>query len=823
MTKIHSITLANFRRFYEGTKRRLIEIEFPEEFPTIMIVGDNGMGKTTLASELNLLPSLYDSYDIIEGEIGEKTVLFSHNGSEYKLTYIYRPNGKTHSCSADLTKIENGKRIQLSSTSSVTEVRNIIKKITGIDTKLIKLTSLSADERGIVNMKAGARREYIQTISPIGDTKELIKTISEKHSFFKRSREANELKLSNMPNYDTLVANRQNLIHQRDNLNKKLNSIQNEKLMDETEYFELRNEINEIEKCLTESDKMINVLRDNKIITTLDMHNKEIEVKIGEQSGYINMLMGNIASAQARVSLSTIRNDVSLSDLKEQLESHEFHKIVGPYLENTAELSNLSRAYSLIQDILQRVYDNANGIPISEILDSNPTNELLELQDIYFRYDREIGRLENEKSKNYVSDNRHLVPSSKCVDPKCELRLEFDNMTEKLTIYNSIIDKLSETKRQAKLVESRLEKLTTLTHLQTDMEWCFKTVEDNKDTLRNISSAFNSINSFKEYIREKGVLNFDDNMISISYNTKVWDSYKNLKQDYEIMSNNKVNQLKSDIEKWQKDLNAYTSIKSELESKLIRVVSNRYTNYYANDLIKLQKELTDKLTSLKIKLNTEDKKREEYEAFKDIINNTEKEMNTLNEEIDKVNFDMKLYEHIEEELAQNIKDEQDAFKIKETLTKHLPIKVMRRLMLNLKDITNSFLELTDMPYRIFDFEVTPKEFTIKVQKDTFVKEDISKMSDGEKSIMSLATTLALNTVMLPEYNIFILDEMDATLSKENKRKFLDMVDNFARIKDLQIFAISHNEYYNASNSESIGIFEMKPDGELKVIPFSSYI
>ena len=148
---------------------------------------------------------------------------------------------------------------------------------------------------------------------------------------------------------------------------------------------------------------------------------------------------------------------------------------------------------------------------------------------------------------------------------------------------------------------------------------------------------------------------------------------------------------------------------------------------------------------------------------------------------------------------------------------------MRRIVLNIKEITNNFLELTDIPSRVHDFTITEKDFIIKVQKDEFVSDDISKMSDGEKAIMALATTLALNSVMIPNYNVFILDEMDATLSKENKRKFLDIIVNFASVKDLQVFAISHNEYYSATEADSIGVIEMTSVGDLKVIPYLSYI
>ena len=65
MVKLKRVILVNFNRFVKGTKRTKIDIEFPQDYHTIMIVGDNGTGKSTLASELNLLPSISDGYDIV--------------------------------------------------------------------------------------------------------------------------------------------------------------------------------------------------------------------------------------------------------------------------------------------------------------------------------------------------------------------------------------------------------------------------------------------------------------------------------------------------------------------------------------------------------------------------------------------------------------------------------------------------------------------------------------------------------------------------------------------------------------------------------------
>lgn len=813
MVKIKRIILSNFNRFIKGTKRTDIDIEFPQEYSTIMIVGDNGTGKSTLASELNLLPSLGDGYDILQGETGEKIVYFTFNNEDYKVHYIYRPQGESHTCVADLAKIENGKQVQLVSSSSVTEVRNRIKQMIGLDTKLAKLTYLNSEEKGIVNMKSGARRDYMQSISPIGDTKDLVKIISEKYIHAKKTREAKEKELANLPSIDSLHMDRRNIKNQIDELTNLKNKVKAENICMSDE--ELEDTINKLEKL----DKDFNIVCD--VISTINEYKilGSLEANVSAKERELTLLEGTMSAtlkniSEARVQLIQYENaqDIDTSDLKSMIDNHEFLKFTNDkkYLKSQVDLDRFVYSYNTIKEYKNSLDEVSHIISIEDVYNEKK----LDMDSIIALNNKllySVNMLEIEKEENYVSQDLLIEPPETCRDNTCKLRQEFVKMRDRVDRYESISKKLIDTKEELKKAQDKLQ----VSNIYNE---ALKTVALLKKTARDYEDVLVGIDLRKDQ---------DDIAEDIIYNTRVYLSYKSISDRYKEATNTDFQRIKVSIDKWEKEYNELISKSQSIKDTIPKVSEDVRKSLFFGminaDLVKEKDKILQETLYLRELIAKEKEKKQEMFELEMKLRDTDSKIDLLNEDLKKVDFNINLHEYIEEELKKATIDEADTEKVRETLIKHLPVKVMRRIILNLKEITNSFLELTDIPYRVHDFEITAKDFIIRVQKDNFVSEDISKMSDGEKAIMALATTLALNSVMIPNYNVFILDEMDATLSKENKRKFLDIIVNFASVKDLQVFAISHNEYFSSTEADSIGVLEMTPVGDLKVIPYLNYI
>lgn len=813
MVKIKRITLSNFNRFIKGTKRTDIDIEFPQEYSTIMIVGDNGTGKSTLASELNLLPSLGDGYDILQGETGEKIVYFTFNNEDYKVHYIYRPQGESHTCVADLAKIENGKQVQLVSSSSVTEVRNRIKQMIGLDTKLAKLTYLNSEEKGIVNMKSGARRDYMQSISPIGDTKDLVKIISEKYIHAKKTREAKEKELANLPSIDSLHMDRRNIKNQIDELTNLKNKVKAENIcMSDEELEDTANKLEKLDKDFNIVCDIISAINEYKILGSLEANVSAKERELTLLEGTMSATLKNISEARVQLIQYENAQDIDTSDLKSMIDNHEFLKFTNDkkYLKSQVDLDRFVYSYNTIKEYKNSLDEVSHIISIEDVYNEKK----LDMDSIIALNNKllySVNMLEMEKEENYVSQDLLIEPPETCRDNTCKLRQEFVKMRDRVDRYESISKRLIDTKEELKKAQDKLQ----VSNIYNE---ALKTVALLKKTARDYEDVLVGIDLRKDQ---------DDIAEDIIYNTRVYLSYKSISDRYKEATNTDFQKIKTSIDKWEKEYNELISKSQSIKDTIPKVSEDVRKSLFFGminaDLVKEKDKILQETLYLRELIAKEKEKKQEMFELEMKLRDTDSKIDLLNEDLKKVDFNINLHEYIEEELKKATIDEADTEKVRETLIKHLPVKVMRRIILNLKEITNSFLELTDIPYRVHDFEITAKDFIIRVQKDNFVSEDISKMSDGEKAIMALATTLALNSVMIPNYNVFILDEMDATLSKENKRKFLDIIVNFASVKDLQVFAISHNEYFSSTEADSIGVLEMTPVGDLKVIPYLNYI
>jgi hypothetical protein len=813
MVKIKRIILSNFNRFIKGTKRTDIDIEFPQEYSTIMIVGDNGTGKSTLASELNLLPSLGDGYDILQGETGEKIVYFTFNNEDYKVHYIYRPQGESHTCVADLAKIENGKQVQLVSSSSVTEVRNRIKQMIGLDTKLAKLTYLNSEEKGIVNMKSGARRDYMQSISPIGDTKDLVKIISEKYIHAKKTREAKEKELANLPSIDSLHMDRRNIKNQIDELTNLKNKVKAENVcMSDEELEDTVNKLEKLDKDFGIICDVISAINEYKILGSLEANVSAKERELTLLEGTMSATLKNISEARVQLIQYENAQDIDTSDLKSMIDNHEFLKFTNDkrYLKSQVDLDRFVYSYNTIKEYKNSLDEVSHIISIEDVYNEKK----LDMDSIIALNNKllySVNMLEIEKEENYVSQDLLIEPPETCRDNTCKLRQEFVKMRDRVDRYESISKKLIDTKEELKKAQDKLQ----VSNIYNE---ALKTVALLKKTARDYEDVLVGIDLRKDQ---------DDIAEDIIYNTRVYLSYKSISDRYKEATNTDFQRIKTSIDKWEKEYNELISKSQSIKDTIPKVSEDVRKSLFFGminaDLVKEKDKILQETLYLRELIAKEKEKKQEMFELEMKLRDTDSKIDLLNEDLKKVDFNINLHEYIEEELKKATIDEADTEKVRETLIKHLPVKVMRRIILNLKEITNSFLELTDIPYRVHDFEITAKDFIIRVQKDNFVSEDISKMSDGEKAIMALATTLALNSVMIPNYNVFILDEMDATLSKENKRKFLDIIVNFASVKDLQVFAISHNEYFSSTEADTIGVLEMTPVGDLKVIPYLNYI
>lgn len=93
--------------------------------------------------------------------------------------------------------------------------------------------------------------------------------------------------------------------------------------------------------------------------------------------------------------------------------------------------------------------------------------------------------------------------------------------------------------------------------------------------------------------------------------------------------------------------------------------------------------------------------------------------------------------------------------------------------------------------------IDDKEFTLPYRKNGIIVGDISGASDGERAMLSLCFSLVLIRLVSKVYNIMLLDEMDTSLDKYGRSKFIDIIERYMKtIHASQVFLISHNSMFD---------------------------
>ena len=126
-----------------------------------------------------------------------------------------------------------------------------------------------------------------------------------------------------------------------------------------------------------------------------------------------------------------------------------------------------------------------------------------------------------------------------------------------------------------------------------------------------------------------------------------------------------------------------------------------------------------------------------------------------------------------------------------------PVLFIKTYLEDISDRVNELLNVAyDGAFQI-RFNITSRDFLIEVYKgDGTMLNDIKQASQGELSMTTVSLSLAIMEKSIDRYNILYLDEVDATLSSENRRLFIDIVQKqIEKMGIEQVFVISHNNEY----------------------------
>lgn len=249
-------------------------------------------------------------------------------------------------------------------------------------------------------------------------------------------------------------------------------------------------------------------------------------------------------------------------------------------------------------------------------------------------------------------------------------------------------------------------------------------------------------------------------------------------------------------------------IESELKTQVEREIS-------LNDHIaqmKIEKEKLDDIA----KLITEIDKSLMVEM--DQLNSIIKKIDGLRTKINDITYTTKELEEILQE-QKYLNAMCDAVGSK----KGVPMMMVKLFFDSCRGTINDFLYMvSEDNFEILDFEVSEKEFKIPYYTGGVAVDDISKASQGQSALASLALSFSLvkeltlrSNISNCNYNIPLLDEPDAPLGKSDKPKLLSIMLKFLDdIFSEQCFIITHNDDLLLNTTLSPQIVLTSNDGNI---------
>lgn len=334
-----------------------------------------------------------------------------------------------------------------------------------------------------------------------------------------------------------------------------------------------------------------------------------------------------------------------------------------------------------------------------------------------------------------------------------------------------------------------------------------ETVNNPLEMIFNYSSLsldkINVDNIIKYYDYENDIKTLEDTINK--YNDKV-ESAKIALETYDYLQtelktieidkrefNDKITLLNEEYEALNKKLSVANAKLKIFNDLYISITNKNILTEKYDKIINSKKDIEDFIKERSIMSK-------ELDEFNNSLSNYESNINILNNKYENAKKSLYLANDIIGRINE-IEGNFDNIKmIKEALDPKCGIPLIF-IDNYLKDIAKRANELLSIAYNgqfMINFEVTSSDFFIKVIKaDGTVLKDISEASQGEMSLTNISLSLAMIEKMIKKYNIIYLDEIDCTLSTENRRMFIQLLENqISKLNIEQVFIISHNNEFH---------------------------
>ena len=852
-----SIELENFASLKSGMNVNRLFIDFTKLNHTItLLVGENGTGKTSVLRCLH--PFAYNSASgddrdnaelIIEGMDGRKRLLIGYLDDEYDVEHIYTRKKDTLTVKSYLKK--NGE--ELNPSGNVTSFKNLMETIFDLKESYLSLLSIGNTVLSFVKFTASERKKfaiklfsildiysmfYKNATAMVREIKPVLSNVTAKLERYRSynledmEKERGILERSVVSLNDTLkdvlieIGELTNGVKQNQSTIDQYDAKQHRvmELLDTINTLQAKGisrSVNDVDAELTKANLDLTKITTSEAMTK-DNIERELQYR-DERQKRLSELTTKVGKMESDVDIN------ELVQLKIRLEN-EYQNLSLPNLTRpTKSSSELIRSKIYIDELRGQCIDLITDVINQNVIEPTITRYLKNhehlIGQLMEQCDNQAEDLEAFKASQAA---RHLIPKRIITSIK-GVTCDTKDTCPYARFYQKVYEILSRTADDADATIQELEERHQLAQDQLTaakiIEKLYGFIKRYPDEFHLPIEIFDPEQFLFQYMDDRDICNRDllNEQIGIA---ERFERGENLQNQISTVID-KINAVESSRELYDSMHEEITSIQSALSIIEERLEFFRKDQtFYENRVTELSLQIT--------KLSQEKKLSEELEDSK-------LEMSVVKEEIAAIEDSMKSIRLIqtkldqltarEEKLRSEIKEKQDRInQINQTLDlihsleeeqADLFVKLNQRIAIQQAvspvsgiplEFINDFIkhDLIQMVNDILDTVyhgrlrldgentiIDDSDFIIPyIINGTWVR-DISRASDGQKAILTLAFSISLIKMTGSRYNIMLLDEMDTTLDVGSKAIFIELLENYAKeINAWMIFLISHNSMFD---------------------------
>lgn len=860
--KLRRLVLQHFAAILAGTGKEKIELDFSSITNRfIVFIGPIGSGKTYILSHLQPFATV-GSLDvrnmddpIIKGKDGLKIVEYDKDGHDYVITHTYTWNGKSHTKKHSF--IKDG--TELNPNGNRSSFLDLVQLEFGIDESFLRLIRIGANVANFISMKATERKSFVANLlkdtevylylykcwsgelreintkatilmnkittfskTPLEELKSQMqdfeddrRTITEKCDHLKEKRANLKAEGNAMLNGESIEKFIQIMTDEKDELvsiqsriteiNKELSTYSD--LMSEKElnqkigkvesdlarYMEERQTLSEAYET---SEKEYQKLLDRKAMQGDPEHHETLKTQY-------NSILSQMKSIESKIDEFDCKYSTSqLESLLEDLQS------MGVLLNQIIQYDNESISFvyksdsSIIQYSNKKVEIlNARKLKVQRLMSNLQFSEDYQAQQLMFRppfcptdtcpyfatHPVTIKRIDGGKV-NFDPQMLAYQQELKDLDVDIYRYSEYPFLYNKITSLREYWKNVSPVLQDiGALIISELKKIIDLSGYHQFYD--YNKIIDTIDLVKKRNLYYELTESIKSIKNELSQLEIqkDDNLDADikDLETKRESIQKSLEEKETFLAESKkeIQTLNEDYLKHStmSALKSELTVLKERERYLIDNISKMDINHRKLDDLSMAITNIDKNLTIEL----------------DKLNSIIRKMDELRTKINDITYTTKELDGILEE-QRYLSAMCDAVGSK----KGIPMKMVKLFFDSCRETINEFLYMvSEDNFEILDFEVSEKEFKIPYYTGGVTVDDISKASQGQSSLASIAISFALvkelsmrSSTSGSYFNTVLLDEPDSAIHKTDKPKLLSILMKFLDdIQSEQCFIITHND------------------------------